>query len=58
MVILSWTNSTVAVVDISGEIAGATPTSVQAPIAFGINSGGTRKGYPCQGTQSINRQAQ
>jgi len=43
MVILSWTNSTVAVVDISGTIAGATPTSVQAPIAFGINSGGTLK---------------
>ena len=41
MVTLSWSSSTVAVVDVSGDIAGATPTSVQAPNAFGINSGGT-----------------
>jgi len=43
MVILSWTNSTVAVVDISGTIAGATPTSVQAPLVFGRDSSGALK---------------
>ena len=40
MVILSWTNSTVAVVDQTGTIGSATPTSVQAPVAFGLTSAG------------------
>ncbi len=43
MVIQSWTSSVIAVVDQTGSITGATPTSVQAPIAFGVNSSGTLK---------------
>lgn len=42
MVILSWSSSTIAVVSVSGTIAaGGTINSVQAPIAFGVNSDGT-----------------
>ena len=41
MVILSWSSSTVAVVDKSGDIAGAVPASVQAPLIFGVDSSGS-----------------
>ena len=43
MVIISWSNSTTATVNISGTIAGATPTSVQAPISFEVDSTGALK---------------
>ena len=43
MVILSWSSATVAVVDVSGDIAGTIPTSVQAPLVFGKNDSGVLK---------------
>jgi hypothetical protein len=40
MHIISWTDSTTAVVDITGTIASDTPTSVQLPISFSVDSDG------------------
>ena len=43
MITMSWSSSTVAVVDVSGDIAGAIPTSAQAPLIFGRDSSGALK---------------